>query len=77
MEINTGGIALGAIESVYPSAEFLEILHRKNVPVVINSDAHKSADIDFAYETAVRAAKEAGYRETVFFENGSWQPYSL
>ncbi len=77
VEINTGGIARGAIDSVYPSAEFLEILHRKNVPVVINSDAHKSADIDFAYETAVRAAKEAGYRETVFFENGSWQPYSL
>lgn len=62
-EINTGGLARGTIDDVYPSADFLRVLHEYEVPIVINSDAHRACDIDFAFDLAVAKAKAAGYRE--------------
>lgn len=60
-EINTGGIARGAIDDVYPSAEFLSLLHEARIPVMINSDAHRAKDITFAFDRAMKAAYSAGY----------------
>jgi len=70
-EINTGAISRGTMDDVYPSADFLSILHDTGVPVMINSDAHKSRDLDCAFDRAAAAAKRAGYVETVFIEAGS------
>ena len=69
-EINTGGIARGAIDDVYPSADFLSLLHTSGIPVMINSDAHKAADIDCAFDRAEAAAKKAGYTEVSFLDAG-------
>jgi histidinol-phosphatase (PHP family) len=73
VELNTGGIARGAIDDIYPSAEFLKILHSHDVPVIINSDAHCSKDLDCCFNRAAGAAKKAGYSETVFLSQGKWQ----
>lgn len=62
-EINTGGMARGAIDDVYPSAQFLRILHDEGVGVMINSDAHCAKDIAFGFGKALRAALDAGYKE--------------
>ena len=69
-EINTGGIARGAIDDVYPSADFLSLLHASGVPVMINSDAHRAEDIDCAFDRAENAAKKAGYTEVLFLDAG-------
>nr|WP_180485216.1 histidinol-phosphatase [Treponema socranskii] len=69
-EINTGGIARGAIDDVYPSADFLSLLYASGVPVMINSDAHRAEDIDCAFDRAEAAAKKAGYTEVLFLDAG-------
>ena len=70
-EINTGAIARGTMDDVYPSADFLAILHDTGVPVMINSDAHRGQDLDCAFDRAAAAAKRAGYTETLFLDAGS------
>ncbi len=65
-EINTGAIFRKAMDDVYPSAAFLEILHEHKVPVCINADAHITDALDCAYDRARAAAKKAGYKELVY-----------
>src|SRR5574344_306882 len=69
-EINTGAIARGTMDDVYPSADFLSILCDTGVPVMINSDAPCGKDLDCAFDRAAAAAKKAGYTETMFLEAG-------
>lgn len=77
VEINTGGIARGAIDDVYPSHDFLRALHKRNVPIVINSDSHSIETLDTAYEQAYESAKRAGYSSSLYFEDGCWKEYSF
>lgn len=69
VEINTGGMARGYTDSPFPSPAFLRLLHERKVPVMINSDAHKGCNLDFAFDTAVRLATEAGYTETAYLDS--------
>lgn len=70
-EINTGAIARKKMDDVYPSAEFLSMLHDKGVPVTINSDAHRGCDLDCAFDRAVECAKKSGYTEVMLLHAGS------
>lgn len=63
VEINTGAIARGNMDSLYPSDYFLSLLHDMNVPICVNSDAHTIANLDAAYDRAYAAAKKIGYKE--------------
>ena len=65
-EINTGAIARGMMDDVYPSAQFLEYLYEQGVPVCINSDAHKCEFLDAAFDLAAQKAKRAGYKELTY-----------
>ena len=62
-EINTGAIARGNMDDVYPSAYFLNLLYERGVPVCINSDAHDAKNLDAAFDRAADAARKAGYKE--------------
>ena len=65
-EINTGAIARGTMDDVYPSAAFLELLHSYGVPVCINSDCHNAPDLDCAFDRARHIAKKIGYSELLY-----------
>ncbi len=65
-EINTGAIARGTMDDTYPSEEFLWLLNKRNVPVIISSDCHNKEYLDAAFDRALYAAKNAGYREIAF-----------
>lgn len=71
VEINTGGIARGYLDSPYPSPYFLDLLHDANVPVTINSDSHATETLDSWFPEAVEYIKKAGYKELTFFKSGS------
>ena len=71
VEINTGGMARGYLPEPYPSLELLTLLREQNVPVTINSDAHQSRHVDYAFEQAAAHAKKAGYTEICFRTAGS------
>lgn len=65
-EINTGAIARGIMDDVYPSSPFLEFLFEKKVPVCINSDCHNAPLLDCAFDKAAAIAKKIGYSELVY-----------
>lgn len=62
-EINTGGMVRAGMQSPYPSAYFLSLLHERGVPVAINSDAHCARDIAAHLDHAREYAKKVGYTE--------------
>ncbi len=76
-EINTGGLARGVMDDVYPSAEFLEFLFKAGVPIVFSCDAHKAEHIGFAFDRAELAAIRAGYEEAAYIEDGQIKFYKL
>ena len=65
-EINTGAIARGTMDDLYPSEYFLSLLYNEGVPVCINSDAHDAKNLDAAFDMAVERAKKIGYRELMY-----------
>ena len=65
-EINTGAIARGLMNDIYPSEQFLEYLFNNKVPVCINSDAHKSEFLDASFDYASEKARRAGYKELTY-----------
>ena len=77
VEINTGGMSRGAINTPYPSQYFLELLKALNVPIVINSDAHSTEHIGYAFEAAVATAVKAGYKESFVLTADGWKPFRL
>lgn len=68
VEVNTGAIARGYMEDVYPSQEFLSLLKERNIPVTISSDAHKKEDLDFAFDKALEQIKKASYSELAYID---------
>ena len=77
VEMNTGGMSRGAIDSPYPSQYMLEILHDHNVPIAINSDAHSTEHIGYAFDISVEAAVKAGYKESFVFTETGWKAFPL
>ena len=73
VEINMGGMARGYLNTPYPSLELLSLLQEQNVPVTVNSDAHQSEYLDFAFDFALEYAKKAGYTELCFVKEGHFQ----
>lgn len=70
-EINTGAIARGDMDDVYPSAYFLDLLYQNKVPICISSDAHTTRGLDCAFDKARAIALKSGYKELVYPHNGS------
>ena len=68
-EINTGAIARGNMDDVYPSEYFLNLLYELGVPVCINSDCHQAEKIDAAFDRALALAKNTGYQELTLPNN--------
>jgi len=66
VELNTGALARGIKDTLYPSAYMLELLNKKGVPVCVNSDCHNAPLLDFAYDYAYDCARKAGYKELVY-----------
>lgn len=66
VELNTGGMARKAIEGLYPSDTLLSLLYKRNVPVTLSSDAHCADDLLYGYDSALAAARRAGYQELHF-----------
>ncbi|MCL2411651.1 MAG: hypothetical protein FWC97_08420, partial [Treponema sp.] len=78
VEVNTGGLNRKKLDEVYPSPAFLRLIHEKNLPVIITSDAHCAKDINGNYELAVNTLLGLHFKDHVLF-NGKiiWQNEKL
>lgn len=68
IEINTRGLRRPCQE-IYPSEQFLRILHQHNVPVTFGSDAHVPKDVGRNFKEAIELAKRVGYTHACTFDH--------
>lgn len=68
IEINTAGWRKEVAEQ-YPSHLFLEEAFRRQIPLLINSDAHAPHEVGSDFDRAKNLASSIGYREIQKFEN--------
>lgn len=72
VEVNTGGIARGAIDTVYPSPWIIARAVKLGIPFTISADAHRSQDIDCYFDESAAILRENGCREIHVLLDGRW-----
>jgi len=76
IEINTAGWQK-PIGEAYPSLSLLRAAHGRDIPLLINADAHTPATAAAGYHRAHALAREAGYAELVRYERRQRFTYSI
>jgi histidinol-phosphatase (PHP family) len=66
--VNTAGLRK-PIGEIYPARDFLEMFHKRGVPIVLSSDAHAPDQVAMGYETSLALVHDVGYREVATFRN--------
>jgi histidinol-phosphatase (PHP family) len=70
LEINTGGVVRGTSGALYPSEWILREALSREIPVTVNADAHRPADIDGYFQESFALLKEVGYRRITRISGG-------
>ncbi len=68
VDVNAAGLRK-QVGEIYPSREFLEMFHRRGVPIVLSSDAHAPNEVAAGYDRSLKLVHDVGYREVATFEN--------
>lgn len=71
-EVNTRGIYKKRSSDLYPGVWILKEMKKKNIPVILSTDAHHPSEIDGYYDEAMKILTEIGFRSLVCYDNGSW-----
>jgi histidinol-phosphatase (PHP family) len=69
VDVNAAGLRK-PVGEIYPSRAFLEMFHRRGVPIILSSDAHAPNEVAAGYEKSLELVRDVGYREVVTFKNG-------
>ena len=77
MELNSGGIARGTVDEIYPSPWILPLARELGIRSMVNADAHRPADVDCCFDRMRAELEKAGYRETWELLGGEWRPVPL
>lgn len=77
VEVNTGGIVRGAIDSVYPSPWILYEIRKAGLSVMINTDAHKPEQLGVYHEEAADILKDTGFKTVRALLDDKWQNVPL
>ena len=72
VEVNTRGIYKQRSDTTYPGLDILRQIHKMRIPVMVNSDAHKTHELDLAFDKGFSLLKEAGIDEVVYFKGNGW-----
>lgn len=76
IEINTAGLRKD-VKEMYPSREFLKEAFSRDIPILINSDAHQPSEVGMDFDQAFALAAEVGYRTLCRFEKRQRIPVPL
>jgi len=68
VDVNAAGLRKPVAE-IYPSRKFLEMFHRRGVPIILSSDAHAPDEVAAGYDKSLKLVHDVGYREVSTFEN--------
>lgn len=73
VEINTGGMARGYTTEQYPSKFILRLIKEKNIPVIVNSDAHTKEGIDFKLKEMYDLIHDMGIKNVMCLTEDGFQ----
>lgn len=76
-EINTGAMARGYRSEPYPSEWILRGIRARSCPVMITTDCHDRAILDFGYGVAAELARKAGFTSQVTIRRGRFEEAPL
>ena len=68
VDVNAAGLRK-PVGEIYPSRQFLEMFHRRGVPIILSSDAHAPDEVGAGYDRSLKLVHDVGYREVATFEN--------
>jgi histidinol-phosphatase (PHP family) len=68
VDVNAAGLRK-PIGEIYPSRDFLEMFHRRGVPIILSSDAHAPDEVAAGYDRSLKLVHDVGYREVVTFKD--------
>jgi histidinol-phosphatase (PHP family) len=68
MEVNTSG-TVKALKEIHPMPVMLLEMRKRNIPVVLGSDAHAPERVCADFMPALSALEEAGYEEISYFRD--------
>ena len=68
VDVNAAGLRK-PVGEIYPSKKFLEMFHRRGVPIILSSDAHAPDEVAAGYDKSLKLVHDVGYREVATFEN--------
>jgi len=77
VEVNTRGIYQKKSPTTYPSPWILELLHKKNIPVTISSDAHHRDDIINQFPETASLLKKIGFKTLTVLHDKTWRPFAF
>lgn len=77
VEINTRGIYKKRCPDFYPSDYILAELAKRNIPMIISTDAHRSEELSLGYDAAVLKLKSFGINHLVYIKDKKWQEYEI
>ena len=77
MELNTGALCRSALDVFYPSPWILADAAKRDIRIMINSDAHRPRDIDCRFEESIALCKDVGYNEVWALLDGTWMALSI
>ena len=72
VEVNTRGVYRRNEPEFYPSQWVLAEMNRMQIPVMVNSDAHRPQEIVLLHNDALLKLKQAGYKNVLYFSGGKW-----
>ena len=77
MEVNSGAISRGVLDEVYPSPWIIAEAKKRDIPVMINADAHRPGDIDCHFDESRTLLRDIGYEEAWALLDGDWTAVPL
>jgi histidinol-phosphatase (PHP family) len=73
VEVNTRGMYKGYADEPYPSLGVLKEVHKRKIPIQLNSDSHHPDELEKGYRETVPLLKSIGFRTFRIMLNGQWQ----
>lgn len=73
IEINTGGISRGYVTEQYPSTFIIKMIMEKEIPVIINSDAHTTDGIVCKFEDMYKLIYNLGIKKSSYLTKNGWK----
>jgi histidinol-phosphatase (PHP family) len=68
VDVNAAGLRK-PVGEIYPSQKFLEMFHRRGVPIILSSDAHAPNEVAAGYDRSLKLVHDVGYREVATFKD--------